>query len=571
MSYEQFDDKTLQERVADNPRPVAIWLAGLFALLALEYSKIAGGLVAIGSNVRWIVEGVATIPGETAAWVGSFAPGIETVVLAFVWLFVLFFAGVTVNWLFVPGSLSKRLGLEYGGPGVQDIIEWVTVSLLVAVTGLLLVFTPLGSIVDSVLASLTGGLESVGEMRSLTDRDLISNEGHRTADGGWEGTFLGLSPAQAWVLRVAVVYLYALAVVYWLWRGYKIFREHYREADWTPRDDTVDVLRNHYWGLFGIVVVFGFLVMAVWPESISPTPAEADIFFEYENEFTYFDEDLGEPVDVLYGTANVEARSDGQNTVGVWSYDQYDRFHPLGTTVTGSSMTTFLAHGARTSLVLGITATAIGALIAVVLGLVTAFYKGAIDLITVVTSDSIIAMPQLLLILLIVTLFQDADHAVVEVYGGGLLLALIFGFTTWPFLWRAIRGPALQVAEQEWVDAAKSFGQSPATTMRKHMSPYIAGYMLIYASLQLGGIIIGIAALTFLGLGIEPPTPEWGRLVDRGQPYVSTSSWHVATIPGVLVVLVVTAFNAMGDGIRDAIDPESESASEGAAAAGGGG
>jgi peptide/nickel transport system permease protein len=105
------------------------------------------------------------------------------------------------------------------------------------------------------------------------------------------------------------------------------------------------------------------------------------------------------------------------------------------------------------------------------------------------------------------------------------------------------------------------------------MAPYILGYLLVYASMTLGGIIVAVAGLSFLGLGINPPTPEWGRAVNIGQSYVTTASWHISFIPGVMIVLVVTAFNALGDGIRDAIDPQSEGGeSDGAevAASGGG-
>jgi peptide/nickel transport system permease protein len=102
------------------------------------------------------------------------------------------------------------------------------------------------------------------------------------------------------------------------------------------------------------------------------------------------------------------------------------------------------------------------------------------------------------------------------------------------------------------------------------MLPYVTGYILIYGSMTLGGVIIGIAGLSFLGLGVAPPTPEWGRAVKLGQDYVNTGSWHISLIPGVLVTLVVIGFNALGDGIRDAIDPQSDTAGGGAAGRGGG-
>jgi len=160
---------------------------------------------------------------------------------------------------------------------------------------------------------------------------------------------------------------------------------------------------------------------------------------------------------------------------------------------------------------------------------------------------------------------------IATIYNGAALLALIFGVFYWPLYWRTVRGPAFQTVENEWIDAARSYGQRPLTLMRKHIAPYVVSYLLIYASLGLGGIIISTAALSYLGLGITAPTPEWGRLVNLGQRFVPTVSWHISIIPGLAIVLVVTGFNALGDGIRDAIDPESEGEGEGGAAAAGGG
>jgi peptide/nickel transport system permease protein len=171
---------------------------------------------------------------------------------------------------------------------------------------------------------------------------------------------------------------------------------------------------------------------------------------------------------------------------------------------------------------------------------------------------------------MVVAVFQG--HPIEGIYNGGFLIAMVFAFTGWPLLWRAIRGPALQVSSQEWIDAARSYGQRATATMRKHMLPYVVGYLLVYSSMTLGGIIISTAALSYLGIGIDAPTPEWGRAVALGEPYIATVSWHIATIPGVMIVFVVTAFNALGDGIRDAIDPQSEGGGDGTegAMAGGG-
>lgn len=428
---------------------------------------------------------------------------------------------------------------------------------------------------NSVHAASRGFRDWAQSIPTLLSRDLIPNQGHQTAPGSaWEGTFLGLPPAIAWAIRVVVVYVYAFLFLIWLVVGYEIFRENYRYADWTPRDDVWRRIRSHRWGQFGFVVVFMFVVLAIFAPTLGPTTVDQNIANPYEHEIQYLDEETGNVQTTLVGTANLQAASqgDGSRNTGPLTYDDYGRFHPFGTLPSpGKDLFTFMAAGARISLFIGLVAIGISIFLAAVFGLLTAYYKGLVDLGVVLAGDSVMSMPQLLLIILVSVVFSDSWLG--QIYSGGLLLALIFAFTTWPFLWRSVRGPAFQVAEQEWVDAARSYGQRARTTMRKHMLPYIVGYLLIYGSMSLGGIIISTAALSFLGLGVQPPTPEWGRAINMGQSYVATQSWHISFIPGVLIVLVVTGFNALGDGIRDAIDPQSSAAGSGteAAAAGGGG
>ncbi|ELY94687.1 binding-protein-dependent transporters inner membrane component [Natrialba chahannaoensis JCM 10990] len=569
MSMNEFDDKTLRERIAKNPQPALAWLAGALVLVVLELGRLASGIVQVGETTRFVLGGIASVPGSVEESVASTLGGIAGLVAFGLTVLVLLgIAAILVKWLLIPWTLVDRLGIE-ASTGVKDIVERVIVTGLLVVAAALVVLTPVGGVLEMAVSALTRGVEWVGSLPTITSRELIPNEGYQQPDGSWEGTFLGLSPAVAWALRVAVVYAYALVWLAWLWRGYETFREHYREADWTPRDDSINRFRNHYWGMFGLIVVIMFLVMALWAPAVSPATAEANLYQPYEHEFEYYGDDGVETIS--HGDANFDSRSQGSHTyVSVMSYDDYDRFHPFGTNTDGKDLFTFLAYGAQVSLVIGLLATVLMAVIATALALITAYYKGVADLVTIVASDSIISLPRFLLVLLLSVLFMQANHPVAEIYDGGLLLALIFAGTGWPLLWRAVRGPALQVSEQEWIDAAKSYGQSPAATMRKHMAPYIAGYMLIYASLSLGGVIIGVAALSFLGFGVQAPTPEWGRAVYEGRSHIDSPSWHIATLPGILVVLLVTGFNALGDGIRDAIDPQSE-ASDGAAGASGGG
>ncbi|WP_121742233.1 ABC transporter permease [Natronorubrum halophilum] len=568
------EEPLLRERIAANPHPARIWLIGAAVLIALEFGRYAGWVGNLVGAIKFAISTVGMIPNWIGGSVGAATVSLVSYIVSdAISLLILFGVSVLLTRA-VSWSAADRFDV-----GVSDriirFLERVVITAVLAGLAVLLAFTPVGGIVNGAIDGVFNTLSSIP---TLTSHEVIENQGHRTPDGGWEGTFLGLSPAVAWGIRVLLVYGYALAVIVWAWKGYNVFREHYRQADWTPRDDTINRFRGHYWGLFGLIVVLMFLVTALWAPAVSPVPAEQNIHSPYEYEVEYLDD--GEVASVTPGVANLNSKSNGQNTIGPMSYDNYDRWAPLGTTSSGQDLLTHIAYGAQTSLVIGLLAIGLGGLIAVTMSLVTAYYKGLVDVLTVITSDTIIAIPAFLLVMMLSVIFKQGNHPLAEPLNGGILLGLIFAFVYWPGMWRTIRGPSLQVAEEEWVDAARSYGQTPMNTMRKHMAPYLAGYIMIYGSLLLGGIIIATAALSFLGLGIDPPTPEWGRLVSDGRSFVATSSWHVATIPGLMIVFVVTAFNALGDGIRDAIDPEADTGGTGdtngtgdagAAASGGGG
>lgn len=424
---------------------------------------------------------------------------------------------------------------------------------------------PLGTVV-----TMLNGLEITAQsLPTLLSRDLISNQGYWNGTR-WVGTFLGLEPAAAWGLRVTLVYVYAFAVTGWAVVGYHLYRTRYRVADWTPRDDVISRLRSHGWGLLGLLVVFMFIVMAVFAPTLGPTTVEENMRNSYEHELTYWNADNNEVQTIVVGEANLNSQSRGNNPERVlpFQYDDYNRFHPFGTLPNGRDLFTFIAAGSRISLLIGIVSVGLSATAAASLAMITAYYKNRVDLGAVLVSDAIMAMPQLLLLIMLTSILSNTWLN--DIYSGGFLLALIFAFTGWTYMWRSLRGPALQVSERQWVDAAKGFGQRPRTIMRKHILPYITGYLLIYGSMTLGGAIISIAGLSYLGLGVAPPTPEWGRAINLGQDYVRTGSWHISLIPGLLITLVVTGFNALGDGIRDAIDPQSDAETASQAGRGGG-
>ena len=455
--------------------------------------------------------------------------------------------------------------------------------LLWAAVMALLVLVEIGAVVHFgfeilhvVLKSIPGGpgtsfamdaIHATGRIPTLLSRDLIPNQGYWNGEQ-WVGTFMGVSPMASWLVRVIVTYAYGFAVVFWLWQGYQTYREHYRYADWTPRDDQIDRFSRHTWGKFGFAMVFAFLMMAIFAPTLGPTTFQQNINQPYSYSTKYWDSDVGEVQEIRIGQANLHSASQGNSqNVGPWTYDDYGRFHPFGTLTSGKDLFTFMMYGSRISLFIGLSSMAMAGVIAAALALGTAYYKGIADLIVVVTSDSVQALPVFMVVILFAVLFQG--HWLAQIYNGAVLLVVVFGLIYWPYLWRSVRGPAFQVAEQEWVDAAKSYGQLPRRIMEKHMLPYIIGYLLVYGSMSLGGIIVLVAGLSYLGLGITPPTPEWGRAVNSGQNYVATASWHIALIPGLMITFVVTGLNAFGDGVRDAIDPQSEGATAEEAQAGG--
>ena len=545
------DHTPLREQIGTTPGPAAGWLLGALVLLGLELGRIAGGLVGIGDAVVGAGETVyGSFTDALAAGGGSVI--VAGVVLALS-LLLLGLAIATWTRATVVLQLTDRIPLY-----PQRLLDGLAFGLAAGTAGWLALRVGAVDLLAVPGGAVRSALLSVADLPTLTARETIPNQGYQTPDGTWHGTFLGLSPALAWGLRMLVVHLYVAVGIAWALVGYQQYRRHYRQADWTPRDDVLARLRYHRWGQFGLVIVILFLTMAAFAPTLGTTTAEQNLYSPFSNAIQYYNADTGQVSEILVGNANLQTRSQGYaaQNVGPLTYDQYDRFHPFGTLTDGKDLFTFLVHGARVSLLIGLLSVGTSALLATVFALISAYYRGLADLLLVVTGDTIMGVPRLLLLILLTVLLSDTWLG--GIYDGGMLLGLILAATGWPFLWRAFRGPTLQIAEEDWVDAARSYGQSPSGIMRLHMLPYLVGYLLIYSSLVLGGVILAIAGLSFLGLGITAPTPEWGRAVDLGREYVATTSWHISLIPGIMVTMVVMGFNAVGDALRDAVDPRSD-------------
>jgi peptide/nickel transport system permease protein len=218
--------------------------------------------------------------------------------------------------------------------------------------------------------------------------------------------------------------------------------------------------------------------------------------------------------------------------------------HPFGTDHVGRDILTRVLYGARTSLRIAALVLVLAALVGVPLGIAAGYFGGWIDDVIMRVTDVFLAFPALLLSL--------ALAAVLTPSVGNATLAI--AVTWWPWYARLARGAATQVAGRGYIESARALGVSPLRILGRHVLPNATTPVLVQMSLDVGGIILTAAALSFLGLGAQDPTPEWGLMVSQGQGYLNTQ-WWFPVFPGVAIVIAALAFNLLGDGLRQALDP----------------
>jgi peptide/nickel transport system permease protein len=218
--------------------------------------------------------------------------------------------------------------------------------------------------------------------------------------------------------------------------------------------------------------------------------------------------------------------------------------HLLGSDRFGRDILSRILFGARISLAIGFIATAISVTVGTLIGAVAGYIGGLVDSALMRFTDMVLAFPRLVLLLLMVALFQPSLTVIV----------LVLGLTQWPSTTRIVRGDVLSLREREFVQAARALGFGRARIILRHLIPNVIAPVVVTATLGIGNTIVLEASLAFLGLGVPPPTPTWGDMVAAGRDNL-LGAWWVATFPGLAIVLVVLAFNLVGDGLRDALDP----------------
>lgn len=221
--------------------------------------------------------------------------------------------------------------------------------------------------------------------------------------------------------------------------------------------------------------------------------------------------------------------------------------HWLGTDKIGRDLFVRLFYGGRVSLGVSITVTALECLIGIVLGSIAGFFGGIIDTIISRIMDIFMCFPFLMICITLQAVFGNSIRS----------LIIILAVLSWPSIARIVRGQILSLREMDYMEACRALGISNRRQIFKHLFPNVLAYVIVYATLGMASVILTETSLSFLGLGVNPPTPTWGNLIQEARNLVTLQQkWWYWVPPGIMIFLSILSFNILGDGLRDAIDPK---------------
>ena len=219
--------------------------------------------------------------------------------------------------------------------------------------------------------------------------------------------------------------------------------------------------------------------------------------------------------------------------------------HPMGTDQLGRDIFSRVLHGARTAIYVGFGVVILEAFIGIALGLLAGYFGGLLDTIIMRAVDMMLSIPAMVLALLIA-----------GTSGGGLFtIILTMVIVSWAFFARLMRGQAILVRQMDYVESARAVGASHWRILIRHILPNTISVGIVFITLHIPYMLMFSAGLSFLGMGVRPPRPEWGQIIVSGRSLLH-SAWWITTFPGLVLMLIVLGFNFLGDGLRDAFDPK---------------
>ena len=218
--------------------------------------------------------------------------------------------------------------------------------------------------------------------------------------------------------------------------------------------------------------------------------------------------------------------------------------HPMGFDGNGRDLLSRIIYGSRIALTVGIASSFIAVIIGVAVGAAAGYFGGWVDEVLSLLIDTLMAFPLIALLIVLAAVIGPSLPTTI----------IVIGATVWARYARVVRAEVMSLRQRDYITAAKALGGNDNRVIWKHVVPNVLGSVIVLASLQIGSIIILESALSFLGLGVRPPTPTWGGILADGRAFILRYP-HIAIFPGIMIVITVLAFNFIGDGLRDALDP----------------
>jgi peptide/nickel transport system permease protein len=234
--------------------------------------------------------------------------------------------------------------------------------------------------------------------------------------------------------------------------------------------------------------------------------------------------------------------------------------HPFGTDTVGRDIFARTIYGGQISLIIGLTAVILETIIGILIGAAAGYYGGRLDSLLMRFTEAVFTIPQIFLLLVMAKFFSGRVPNITiynRTYSGSVVVIIvIIGLTSWPYLARIVRAEFLSIKENEFILAARATGTSSTQIIFSHILPNSVAPIVVSATLGVANAILSEAYISFLGLGVQPPTATWGNMLEGAYNYISTAPW-LWVFPGTLIVLTVLSTNFVGDGLRDALDPRS--------------